>query len=467
MADYDALIIGAGMSGLAAGIRLAHFDRRVLVLDRHYLWGGLNSFYRKAGYRFDVGLHAMTNYVPRGTRHAPLTKLLRQLRLEHADLDLVPQRSSRIQFGERRLNFNNDFAYLRAEVAREFPRAIDGFDRLTALVREHDELDLEAAPRPARPVVLETLGDPLLADMLLCPLMYYGAAEENDMELGQFVVMWKSIFLEGFARPQRGVRHLLELVTARYKELGGALRMRCGVAALHVEDGRVASVELDSGERVTATTVISSAGRGETLALCDDGATRTREAAPRVGALSFVESISVVGTPPAARGHTDTIVFFNDAPDGFHYARPALPVDVRSGVICCPNNFAFTTNPLRDQLMRVTSIARHDHWTSHASEEAYAADKLAWHARALDVATRYSYDFRPDVVFTDVFTPRTIEKFTGHAGGAVYGSPDKVKHGRTHLANLYLCGTDQGFLGIVGAMLSGISIANRYVLAEQ
>jgi hypothetical protein len=30
--------------------------------------------------------------------------------------------------------------------------------------------------------------------------------------------------------------------------------------------------------------------------------------------------------------------------------------------------------------------------------------------------------------------------------------------------NLYLCGTDQGFLGIVGSMLSGITIANRYLL---
>ena len=32
--------------------------------------------------------------------------------------------------------------------------------------------------------------------------------------------------------------------------------------------------------------------------------------------------------------------------------------------------------------------------------------------------------------------------------------------------SLYLCGTDQGFLGIVGAMLSGISIANARVLAQ-
>jgi hypothetical protein len=48
----------------------------------------------------------------------------------------------------------------------------------------------------------------------------------------------------------------------------------------------------------------------------------------------------------------------------------------------------------------------------------------------------------------------------------VYGSPLKNKSGRTHLDNLFLCGTDQGFLGIVGAMLSGITIANLYGLRD-
>ena len=40
---YDTVIIGAGLSGLAAGIRLAYFDRSVCVLERHTTGGGLNS----------------------------------------------------------------------------------------------------------------------------------------------------------------------------------------------------------------------------------------------------------------------------------------------------------------------------------------------------------------------------------------------------------------------------------------
>ena len=35
MADYQLIIIGGGLSGLAAGIRAARFDQKVLVLEQH------------------------------------------------------------------------------------------------------------------------------------------------------------------------------------------------------------------------------------------------------------------------------------------------------------------------------------------------------------------------------------------------------------------------------------------------
>ena len=68
------------------------------------------------------------------------------------------------------------------------------------------------------------------------------------------------------------------------------------------------------------------------------------------------------------------------------------------------------------------------------------------------------------MVFLDTFTPKTIHKYTGHLNGAVYGSPEKKKDGQMPIKNLFICGTDQGFLGIVGATLSGISMANLHVL---
>src|SRR5687768_4172152 len=68
MADYDTIIIGAGLSGLAAGIRLAYYEQKVCILERHTTIGGLNSFYRLRGRDYDVGLHAVTNFARKGAK---------------------------------------------------------------------------------------------------------------------------------------------------------------------------------------------------------------------------------------------------------------------------------------------------------------------------------------------------------------------------------------------------------------
>ncbi len=127
---YDVLIIGAGMSGLAAGIRLAYYDKRVCIVDKHYAYGGLNSYYTLEGREFDVGLHAVTNYSQPDVRAAPLNKLLRQLRLSHDQLDLKPQHFSEIRFPDHRLKFSNDIQMLTDEIAREFPSQGDVFAKL-------------------------------------------------------------------------------------------------------------------------------------------------------------------------------------------------------------------------------------------------------------------------------------------------------------------------------------------------
>lgn len=470
---YDVAIIGAGMSGLAAGIRLAHFGKKVCIFERHNAVGGLNGFYSIAGRKYDVGLHAMTNYVKPGVKGTPLGKLLRQLRIERDEFALCEQKQSRIAFGPRAeisLRFTNDFAVLEAEIAARFPRQIDGFRALVKVIRAHDDVSLEARPLSAREVVRSHLSDPLLEAMLFCPVMYYGSASEHDMEFGQFVIMFKALFFEGFARPLEGVRLILRVLADKYRASGGERRMKCGVTKIIAREGRAAALLLDSGDEITADHVISSVGAPETHALISADASRLRS--PATGRLSFVETITVLKTQPAALGWgDDTIIFFNDS-ERFNYEQPADLVDTRSGVICLPNNFDFGPgNHLPEGLFRCTCLANYDRWATFSADD-YAAEKQRWFSVVQKSARRFLPRV-PDVALTDavlatdMFTPRTITRFTGHFGGAIYGSPDKNRQGRTALENVYLCGTDQGFLGIVGAMLSGISMANYHVLQSK
>ncbi len=457
---YDALVIGAGMSGLAAGLRLAQFGLRVAVLERHYLWGGLNSYYRQAGRRIDSGLHALTNWAPRGARGRPLTRILRQLRIPHDELRLGEQLGSEIRMGGARLEFTNDFAVLRDSVAAAFPAEAERFDRLAADLAERP-LDPSGRPaRSARAMLSERLRDPLLVDALLLPACYYGSARANDVDEEQFTILFHSIFLEGLARPDGGVKRLLDALVRRLRAAGAELRMRSGVARIVHEAGVARGVVLDDGTELEADRVLSSAGWVETLRLCGTDVAASLAPADE-GTLSFLEAVSIGSLKPAELGCRTTTAFFCDS-ERFEYAPPDELADPRSGVISLPNNFEGQSE-LDEGWTRVSLLAHPTRWGTLGREQ-YLREKERWSERALDVASRYVPDPRPHELHRDTFTPLTIRRFTGRVNGAVYGSPTKHPDGTTPLRRLYVCGTDQGLLGVVGAMLSGITIANRHAL---
>jgi phytoene dehydrogenase-like protein len=289
--------------------------------------------------------------------------------------------------------------------------------------------------------------------------MYYGNAQERDMDFYQFVIMFKAIFFQGFAKPAGGMPHILGLFVEKYRGLGGELRMDAEVQRLEIRQGKMHSVVLASGEQICAAKVISSMGYVETLEKVEPSLSDTRAVEP--GQLSFMESLFVLDQDVKELGYDKSITFFCTQPR-FDYRVPNELIDINSGVLCCPGNFDYPERP-KEGMIRLTNLANFKLWDG-LTRKKYIAAKKQQRAQALESLFTFFPDFSDSVVFLDSFTPKTIKKYTGHLNGAVYGSPHKIKSGTTPVKNLFICGTDQGFLGIVGATLSGITIANLHVL---
>ena len=81
-------------------------------------------------------------------------------------------------------------------------------------------------------------------------------------------------------------------------------------------------------------------------------------------------------------------------------------------------------------MIRITALANFDRWQS-LDEDAYRLEKLRWYDRLAASAVRFVPDYRSRVIDTDMFTPTTIRRFTGHDNGAVYGAPHKQLDGTT------------------------------------
>ncbi|MCI5159659.1 MAG: NAD(P)/FAD-dependent oxidoreductase, partial [Candidatus Electrothrix sp. AUS1_2] len=115
--------------------------------------------------------------------------------------------------------------------------------------------------------------------------------------------------------------------------------------------------------------------------------------------------------------------------------------------------------------VRVTNAANYALWRQVAADkEQYRQLKEECGRLSAEAVSQLLGPYTQGAVFQDSFTPMTIERFTEKRGGAVYGSPIKIKSGKTPFENLFIAGTDQGYLGIVGAMLSGVTVVNQHLL---
>ncbi len=455
---------------MAAGIRFARFGQKPLILEKHSKAGGLNSYYYREGRLLETGLHAITNYAPPADRHAPLNRLLRQLKIPRRSLMLRQQLISEILFpGRASLCFSNDFSLLQSQVAERFPGSSRQFADMLAELDKYDAF----TPRPkisARKFAASFLQDSLLVEMLFCPIMFYGASDEDDMDLSQFAILFRSILQEGFFRPQGTIKDFLDLLLQQYLNFGGEIKFSSGVKEILTEDNRVSGVRTDAGEIIGCDFLISTAGLPETKRLFtapgQDAAFSALGEEKIAGRLSFLESIYFFNS--SARQHLprDRSIIFYNLSEKFSYRRPDDAVDLDSGVICFPDNFA---GGQKDDIfqMRVTHLANYDRWFqayNDADKSLYPTLKASWTDRSKDVVSKIVGNCRENIVYEDSFTPVTVERYTSRVQGAVYGSPVKIKDGRTNFENLYIAGTDQGYLGIVGSLLSGVTMVNQHIL---
>ena len=465
-ADYQLVIIGAGLSGLAAGIRAARFGAKTLIVEQHHRAGGLNSWYTQAGRLLESGLHAMTNCVPPERKKAPLNLIFRQLNLSRRDFLIQEQWTSEIVFPGASLAFANDPALLAAEVERQFPGSGTAFQSLREAVAAFDPY--KPAPwQSARAFVLAHLREPLLADMLLLPLMLYGNAEEHDMALSAFVILFRAVFEEGLFRPAGGIRGLLDLLLRQYENFGGEIRFQADVEALLTQGDRVTGLRLTDGTAISAEAVISTAGLPETMRLTADAPVQWPQAASACcGAMSFTETISVLPESARESVRQDRTMIFYHQGQSLRYQRPEALQDASWGIICFPEHFGETQTAGGEFSVRVSNPASFPHWQElrAQSAEAYRLAKQQCRAEAVAASESYVGSYANHTLHQDTFTPLTIARFTRKAGGAIYGSPVKVASGETPWTNLFLAGTDQGLVGIVGAMMSGISIVNQRFL---
>ncbi len=276
-----AIVIGAGIGGLAAAMRLGAKGYRVTVIDRLDMPGGRGTSITQGGHRFDLGPTIVT--VPQG---------LRELwavcgRNFDDDVDLRPvEPFYQIRWPDgSHFSANGSTPDMRAEVARLSPGDLPGYDKFLKDSEARYSFGFEDLGRRSMHRFADLLKVlPNFVRMRADKSVYGHAASRVRDERLRMALSFHPLFIGGdpfhvtsmyilvsHLEKQFGVHYAMGGVAAIAAAMagvvqgqGGTLRLNTEVDEIVVEQGRAAGVRLTNGWVLPADVIVSNADAGFT-----------------------------------------------------------------------------------------------------------------------------------------------------------------------------------------------------------
>jgi len=273
-----AVIIGAGMGGLATALRLRQAGFRVTVLEKQSRPGGRSNVLEEHGFRADTGptilvMKAAFEELYRSIGQN-LDDRLNFVQLDpnyriyyhdgtsfdlHSNMAKLAQEVERIQQGgaEQLFHFIGDSA-------RKYALGMDfvdrNYDHLTDLANPKAGLRLlktQAHQNLFRQVASYFHGNDKLTKAFSFHSMFLGLSPFDALAMYSLIT-YADLAL-GMWFPMGGIYSIIEDMVALAQEMGVELCTNSPVAEILIEQGRVGGVRLESGEPLQADLVISNA----------------------------------------------------------------------------------------------------------------------------------------------------------------------------------------------------------------
>jgi len=277
----SAVVIGAGLGGLSAAMRLGSKGYSVTVIDRLDRVGGRGSSVTKNGFRFDLGPTILT--VPQ-----VFEKLWKDCGKDFAgDVELVPLDpfyEIRWQDGSR-FQVRSSEEEMLAEVTRNFPKDLKGYckfledcekryvfgfeglgrrpmNKIWDLLKEIPGFIRLRADRSVYSHVSTRVKDPKFRMALSFHPLFIGGDPRNVTSMYILVSHLEKAF--GVHYVKGGVQALADAMANVVKEQGGQVLLNSNVENITLNKQKADGVMLENGLKLNADIVVSNADPGWT-----------------------------------------------------------------------------------------------------------------------------------------------------------------------------------------------------------
>jgi phytoene desaturase len=269
------VIVGAGLAGLSAALRLAGAGRKVTVLERESVPGGRNGLLKKDGYSFDTGPSVLTmpslindafNCVGEDMKDwlelTPLTPLYRAFYADGSQLDVHADTNEMEAEIAKHISSTEAAGYRRYVefVTKLYKYEMNDFiDRnidspLNLLTPNLARLIALGGFRRLSPKVNQFMKDPRLQKVYSFQAMYAGVSPQQALAIYAVIAYMDSV--NGVFFPKGGMHAVPRALAAAAQKHGVVFKYNTTVTNVEVSNGRAKAVITESGERYECDAVI-------------------------------------------------------------------------------------------------------------------------------------------------------------------------------------------------------------------
>ncbi|MEY4280027.1 MAG: hypothetical protein RL313_290 [Actinomycetota bacterium] len=269
------VIVGAGLAGLSAALRLAGAGRKVTVVERESVPGGRSGLLKKDGYSFDTGPTVLTmpslindafNCVGEEMKDwlelAPLSPLYRAFYADGTQIDVHANTAQMEEEIRRTVSAEEALGYRRYVdfVTKLYKYEMNDFiDRnidspLNLLTPNLARLIALGGFRRLSPKVNQYLKDPRLQKVYSFQAMYAGVSPQQALAIYAVIAYMDSV--NGVFFPKGGMHAVPRAMAAAAQKHGVTFKYNSTVTSLDIENSRVKAVITDKGERIACDVVV-------------------------------------------------------------------------------------------------------------------------------------------------------------------------------------------------------------------
>lgn len=447
--DYDAVIIGAGISGLVCGCYLAKAGMKTLIVEKNAKPGGYCTSFTRGGFHFDACAHSLGSLGEGGIvgqilKELDIEQRLKFKRFDPTDIIIAP---------DYKISFWSNLEKTIHELQDNFPREAKNIENLFYFINNvkgvsHFQL---------RNKSLKELLDRYLSNEKLKAIFSFLAFGNIGLPpslLSAFtaVKFYKQFIFDGGYYPGSQMQEFPNALVARFREYGSNVLFSKMVKKIIVKDHTATGIVLNNNESILTKYVISNCDAIQTFfSLLDENiidVTQKNIINNLIPSVSFF--ILYIGIEKNLKMPLKTgtnLWFLSD------YDLEKIYTTIEIGKIEEIKWFMFRIMPNKNSILCFTNapFQNKDYWRLHKDK-----------SRELFIKKIESLipSFSKHILFKDAATPYTLYNWTLNYKGAAYGwacmpsqfaIPEFSK--KTSVHNLYLTGhwttLAQGIPGVV------------------